>query len=630
VYASNAARFEAAYKNIADRLQLPGCGDATVNVLQLVCNWLCSERSGRWLIILDNADDRSLFRVQRQDAQSTSSGDTRSGLTLADFLPQGQNGSILITSRNPDIAIKLTGRDKDVIRIQSMNRDQGLELLQNKLVPPLNGPATELLAALDYMPFAIARAAAYINKRWPRATIASYTQDLHTSDKEREKLLSQAAIDLGRDREASNSILATLQISFEHIREDRPSAADLFSFMSLFNPQGIPEFLLRHYSDRGDEFEDDLDLLRSYSLVTTNEVGDVFEMHRLVQFAIRAWLQSFGGEDRWRRKFLATLSQEFPTGEFKNWSQCRLLLPHVESLVSNEPVNTEEAKWWAQILYNAAWYTRAQGLYIRAEEIVRGSIRARRKTLGIQSTDTLSSVSELASVLQEQRKYSEAEQMHRGALEGREKELGKEHPDTLTSVNSLAWVLQCQGKYSEAEQMSRRALEGMERALGKEHPETLTSVNNLAWVLQCQGKYSEAEQMNRWALETMEKALGKEHPDTLTSVNNLALVLEGEGKYSEAEQMSRRALEGRERALGKEHPDTLTSVYSLAYLYHQQKRYDAASELYQKAYDGLERKLGLNHPTTVACCDNFAKMVREMDNPKGRSLSPSHLCYKRH
>jgi tetratricopeptide (TPR) repeat protein len=574
VHASNAARFEAAYKNIADRLQLPGCGDTTVNVLQLVCNWLCSEGSGRWLIILDNADDRSLFRVQRQDAQSASSGDTRSRLTLADFLPQGQNGSILITSRNRDIAIKLTGRDKDVIRIQSMNRDQGLELLQNKLLHPLTGPATELLAALDYMPFAIARAAAYINKRWPRTTIASYTQDLQTGDKEREKLLSQAAIDLDRDREASNSILATLQISFEHIREDRPSAADLLSFMSLFNPQGIPEFLLRHYSDCGGEFEDDLDLLRSYSLVTTNEVGDVFEMHRLVQFAIRAWLRSFGGEDRWRRKFLATLSQEFPTGEFKNWSQCRLLLPHVESLVSDEPVNTEEAKWWAQILYNAAWYTRSQGLYIRAEEIVRCSIRARTKTLGIQSTDTLSSVNELALVLQEQGKYSEAEQMHRRTLEGREKELGKEHPETLTSFSDLAWVLQHQGKYSEAEQMSRRVLEGYEKALGKEHPHTLTSFSDLAWVLQHQGKYSEAE------------------------------------------QMSRRALEGRRKELGKEHPGMLIIVYNLAYLYHQQKRYDAASELYQKAYDGLERTLGPSHPTTVACCYNFAKMVREMDNAK--------------
>src|SRR6266480_5691355 len=96
-----------------------------------------------------------------------------------------------------------------------------------------------------------------------------------------------AATDLRRDEEASNSILCTWKISFERIREERPSAADLLSFMSFFNPQGIPEFLLRNYleckpntdndDDIEDGFEDDLDLLRSYSIVGTNAEGDVFE-----------------------------------------------------------------------------------------------------------------------------------------------------------------------------------------------------------------------------------------------------------------------------------------------------------------------------------------------------------------
>jgi len=70
--------------------------------------------------------------------------------------------------------------------------------------------------------------------------------------------------------------------------------------MSFFNPQGIPEFLLRHHSDNEREFEDDLDLLRSYLFIEINEIGGVFEMYRLVQFAIRAWLRSSRGEDRWR------------------------------------------------------------------------------------------------------------------------------------------------------------------------------------------------------------------------------------------------------------------------------------------------------------------------------------------
>ena len=609
--ASNAARFEAAYKNIAESLQLPGRDSATVSLLQLVRSWLSSESNGQWLMIVDNADDDSLFRVQRQDAQNSSYSDTHGRLMLADFLPQSQNGSILITSRNVDVAVRLTGRDNDVIRIRNMSTDQSLELLRNKLSHPLDAPATELLAALEYMPFAISRAAAYINKRWPRTTIASYTQEMHTGDKARELLLGQSTANLDTSEDTSNSSLAALQITFERIREDRPSAADLLSFISFFNPQGIPEFLLRYYSCHEGEFEDDLDLLRSYLLVTVNETGSSFEMHRLVQLATRACLQSSGGEDKWRRKFLCTLSKEFPTGEFNNWAQCRLLLPHVEPLVDTEPIDAEEAKWWAQILYNASWYTRSQGLYSEAKRMAQGSVSARTRRLGIDHVDTLTSVDNLALVLQYQGRYSEAEAMSRRALEGREKELGKQHPDTLTSVNNLALVLRYQGRYSEAEAMNRRALEGREKELGKQHPVTLTSVSNLALVLRYQGRYSEAEAMSRRALEGGEKELGKQHPATLTSVSNLASALQSQGKYSEAEAMNRRALEGREKELGKQHPATLSSVYNLAYLYRRLKRYNAASELYRRACDGYERVLGPTHPTTVACRDDFARMTRE-------------------
>jgi hypothetical protein len=123
-------------------------------------------------------------------------------------------------------------------------------------------------------------------------------------------------------------------------------------------------------------------------------------MHRLVQFATKTWLRSFGEEDKWRQKFLTTLSEVFPTGEFDNWLQCLLL--HIEPLVSQEPTDAEEAKWCSQVLYNAAWYTWAQGLYIQAEKLARCSISARTGTLGIEHKDTLASVGILASVLRDQ------------------------------------------------------------------------------------------------------------------------------------------------------------------------------------------------------------------------------------
>ena len=81
-------------------------------------------------------------------------------------------------------------------------------------------------------------------------------------------------------------------------------------------------------------------------------------------------------------------------------------------------------------------------------------------------------------MLESQGKYKEAEAIHQRALKGREKVLGLEHPHTLTSVSNLVSVLESQGKYKEAEAMQQRALKGGERVLGLEHPYTLTSVSN--------------------------------------------------------------------------------------------------------------------------------------------------------
>jgi hypothetical protein len=50
----------------------------------------------------------------------------------------------------------------------------------------------------------------------------------------------------------------------------------------------------------------------------------------------------------------------------------------------------------------------------------------------------MTSVSNLALVLQYLTKYKAAEDMNRGAREGHEKALEKEHPDTLTSLHCLA------------------------------------------------------------------------------------------------------------------------------------------------------------------------------------------------
>src|SRR5437762_12235926 len=79
---------------------------------------------------------------------------------------------------------------------------------------------------------------------------------------------------------------------------------------------------------------------------------------------------------------------------------------------------------------------------------------------------------------------SEKEQQYRRALKDKENSLGFNHADTLTSLSNLASVFLDQGRYKAAEEMNRRALEGRERVLGKDHPDTLMSMNSLTWFLE--------------------------------------------------------------------------------------------------------------------------------------------------
>jgi hypothetical protein len=67
--------------------------------------------------------------------------------------------------------------------------------------------------------------------------------------------------------------------------------------MSFFNPQGIPESVLRSHGrsaaavddeeDADSEFDNDLEMLRAYSLVTAAAENDIYKIYQLVQFCTR-------------------------------------------------------------------------------------------------------------------------------------------------------------------------------------------------------------------------------------------------------------------------------------------------------------------------------------------------------
>ncbi|KAL1640170.1 hypothetical protein SLS61_010263, partial [Didymella pomorum] len=644
VYASNVARFEQAYREITARLELPGRDDPKTDILLLVRNWLCDERNGRWLMIVDNADDDRVFAAPGATDVSGGTAQTLEPFTeagtaapLASFLPQPAHGWILVTSRDRVAAMNLVGARRNVVEVQPMGEQDALTLLKSKTqVDELSeGDARALVKTLEGIPLAVTHAAAYIDVYWPAIDLSAYLQMFRESEANQASLLNSGdARDLRRDASVSSAVITTWQLSFEQIRKMRPEAADLLSLMTMFDRQGIPEHIL--YEGRSKlQFAEAVGPLLCFSLVRaqTKEQSEgrlqeqLFEMHSLVQLATTEWVKMHGQMAVWQKASLRIMAAVLPSGEHETWEACRALLPHSTKVLGYDMEWDNKARLdLVTIAINTTWYLELMGDYREAGQVGRRAVVA-SEVLGREHPDALTSISQLGSVLVSQGKYDEAEVMHRQALEGREKALGQKHLSTLISANNLGLVLERQGKYEEAEAMHRRALKGNEKMLGLEHRETLISVSHIGSVLSRQCKYEEAEAMFRRALQGLQNMLGPEHPDTFASVSNLGWMLSRQSKYKEAEAMHQRALEGREKALGPEHPHTLNSASQLGTVLERQGKYDEAVAMHRRALEGREEVLGDDHPDTLTAMANLASTLRSQGRSQ-EALSLMDACVR--
>jgi hypothetical protein len=417
VHASNAARIEQGYRDIADQVKLSGGKDPQADMFGLVHNWLRNQKNGKWLLVLDNADDAAAFSTPTSNGQKTEAGGG-DGARPRYCLPQSNNGSVLLTSRTRSVALQLV-EESDIISVKPMDDADAQALLHKKLGEEIgNDGIAELAVALELMPLALVQAATYIRQRAPLCSIRQYLEDFYKSDAEKTSLLNREAGHLRRDSEAKNSVITTWQISFDHVRQVRPSAADLLSLMSLFDRQGIPQFLLDRPYKAADikkrqtsifsrflrrrhalgsalktsgskessskehtvsSFTDEILTLRNYSFVAVGTDGVRFEMHALVQLATRKWLEAHGHLEQWKQQYIKSLNIVLPEGDYKDWITCQTLYPHAKSVEAHKSIAKSSLQEWASILDKAARYALETGTYNEAERMFKRLLVLRKR-----------------------------------------------------------------------------------------------------------------------------------------------------------------------------------------------------------------------------------------------------------
>ncbi|KAM0287072.1 hypothetical protein ACHAO9_007829 [Fusarium lateritium] len=627
INATSVATIQESYYRIGVACDIPGVDRLESACMLRVNRWLESTRSGRWLIIADNADDPDVI------SQVTGAG------SLV-FPPNCPRGYILWTTRNSGLAYKVSS-PSDAIQVSGLSESEGTTLLSELTASGKHQGVLRdqrlLARALEHLPLAITQAASYMKMYGVSA--GEYLKYLN-SFKETYSVLTFEHTDSTRKR-GWESLYNTWSLSFDQLS---PYTINVLSLMSFLQPDSIPTSLLSQEFAEKLQLHQALSELRKFSFIDSNDEGKTFSIHRLVQNAVQIRLEAQDSKQTkvdFMSMALRLLARVFKPNEDDERKDPLELLPHAIQVLSFELSATEDLLARAHLLeqvsrfelrlgrlegtkelaseafqihvtlhgstdlqtlkcqVNLARVLCAMGIYgearTHAEQAASGLAN-----IDMHGSDHLNSMDVLAHVFQRMGLYHDADRVFRLSINQRTQKLGEAHPSTLTNRTSLASVLNSQGRLMEAEGVYEQCIDMMNIKLGTEHPNTLAAKNDYASVLDNLGRFDEAEAIHQENLAARGRALGEAHPDTVASMENLATVLGHKGRYTEAAELHRHTVEELSNILGEEHPDVITSVINLAVALAEEGSHREAGQLCTEAVQLRERVLGEDHPVTHA------------------------------
>jgi hypothetical protein len=194
VHAVSAEAFERAMGEIAKALGLRTAADNSKEVKEVVKAYLSGTQAGKWLLIIDNADDMRVVKV------------------LLLYLPHSAAGSVVFTTRTTAVAQQLVG--SNTIELVKLQPDEAIQLLthalKHKEVLQETSAVTDFFEELDYLPLAITQAAAYININTnTNMSIAEYLRLIRGTDDDKVYLLSKEIRDHTRYEQSSHAVART-------------------------------------------------------------------------------------------------------------------------------------------------------------------------------------------------------------------------------------------------------------------------------------------------------------------------------------------------------------------------------------------------------------------------------------
>jgi tetratricopeptide (TPR) repeat protein len=575
------ASFEQTCLGIATKLGILQSENQKEEPKELVKQHLSSNRAGRWLLIVDNADDLNIFFG---DGQSEG---------ISKYLPQSENGLIVYTTRTPEVAEQAC---RDIIEVGAMSRQDAMSFLKkslrNKRYLSNDAIVNELLEELAHLPLAIAQAAAYLNRN--STPIQRYLRLLRNTEKDMISLLRKEFQDNTRYKESA--VATTWVVSFNQIQERHRPAADLLAFMSCIEWKAIPKSLLPRAQSEVD-MEDAIGILCGYSLITrrgddeknSRQEGDElveekewdeqeereewYDIHRLVHLATKVWTSEHGDAAKVVAKALRHVEEVFPTGKWENRELWRAYLPHTFRILENSKNCNVGEKSALCLRMGECLFTDRR--FHEAIELLRESCRL-RDILGENDPVRLRSQHSLAYAYTGNGQAQEAVKLLEHVVEVESKLLVEEHPDRLASQHELAKAYIKDGQVQKAVELLEHVVKVESKLLVEGHPDRLASQHVLARAYLEDGQVKKAVELLEHVVRVQE-ALVEGHPDRLTSQHELARAYLEDGQVKKAVELLEHVVRGQEALEG--HPDRLASQHELARAYLEDGQVKNAVEL---------------------------------------------------
>ncbi|KAH6972990.1 acyl transferase/acyl hydrolase/lysophospholipase [Ilyonectria sp. MPI-CAGE-AT-0026] len=558
------ASFEQACTEIKKKLAIPNIDEEPKEAIR---RHLSLEEAGKWLLIVDNADDMDILY-----------GSSQQPFGIHHYLPQSEHGRVLFTTRSQEVAVRVAGGD--VIELQEMSREESKSVLEKSLVHKNQlqdeEAVTKLLEELAYLPLAIAQAAAYVSIN--KVPISEYLRLCQNTNGDMIELLSSKFHDSTHYNSSQNAVATTWSISFTQIHNNDKSAATLLSFISHIEPKAIPRWILPTMESE-QQLTKAIGTLCGYGFLNGREDGETFEMHRLVHLATRVWTDAQSTTNSTAQDAAKQLAKVFPSSNWRNrelWQQC---LPHALRVLQASE-KTDDVNLCSLGIY--------VGRCLRADRRIKEAVNILECVVDWDSTlkpkcgHQLDPKYELAVAYKEDKQAKRAIQLLEDAVSIQANTPATKHRDRLKLQHHLARAYAKNGQTEEAVKLLQDIALIEENTLSTEHPSRLASQHQLAKAYAKTGRIEEAVKLLEDVVSKWANTTETEHPYRIASQLQLAKAYSKTGRIEEAVKLFEHVVSIQANTLTTEHPDRLKSQQELAWAYKEVGRTEEAENLMEQ------------------------------------------------